>query len=105
MFYLEQIESIIKMSVHRTSRKFCVFISLLTVFSTFSVNFAFVSNPFMKQNFNGVKKAISEQTELWNNVDKIDDGGVYFIKSASNNNLVWDIPSILMELIFLEPLI
>lgn len=27
------------------------------------------------------------------NADQIDDGAVYFIHSASNSNLVWDVPA------------
>lgn len=56
-------------------------------------------NPF--SNFNifevttnqSVKQAISNQTELWTNVDSLDDWGVYFIKNAGNSNFVWDIPN------------
>ena len=42
---------------------------------------------------NDIRKAISNQTELGVNADQIDDGAVYFIHSASNSNLVWDVPA------------
>ena len=40
-----------------------------------------------------IKKAYSEQDALFTNVDKIDDGAVYFIRNAANTDYVWDMPN------------
>ena len=47
----------------------------------------------MPASHSSVKRAVSEQTQLWTNADKIDDGGVYFIRNANNSNFVWDMPN------------
>lgn len=40
-----------------------------------------------------IKKAISNQEQLWVNADSLDDGGVYFIRNCSNTTFVWDMPN------------
>ncbi len=41
-----------------------------------------------------IKRAYSEQTSLFTPVSKIDDGAVYFIRSAHyTDKLVWDMPN------------
>ncbi len=40
-----------------------------------------------------IKRAISNQEQLWVNASSLDDGGVYFIRNCSNSTFVWDTPN------------
>ena len=54
----------------------------------------FSKNNAINQNLSKtIKRAYSEQEELFTNVDKIDDGAVYFIRNAANTNFIWDMPN------------
>ncbi|MDD4531890.1 MAG: hypothetical protein PHW22_00375 [Bacilli bacterium] len=81
------------MSVKKTLFRCCALVSVLVVLSCSSFN-SFIDYPANElKKTSSVKRAISNQTELWTNVDELDDGGVYFIRTAGNDNLVWDIPN------------
>ena len=50
--------------------------------NSFSTNY---TNDQMIKVYKTIKKAYSQQDALFTNVDKIDDGAVYFIRNAANN--------------------
>lgn len=68
-------------------------ISSLALLACFSLASASEMQTLMPASHSSVKHAVSEQTQLWTNADKIDDGGVYFIRNANNSNFVWDMPN------------
>ncbi len=72
--------------------KCCGLVSVLVVLLCSSFH-SLVDCPTNDLKKTSSKRAISNQTELWTNVDEIDDGGVYFIRNAGNDSLVWDIPN------------
>lgn len=81
------------MSVKKVLFRCCAVLSSLIVLPCSSIN---PLSDFQARGLNAtqsVKRAISNQTDLWINADSIDDGGVYFIKNAGNSNLVWDVPN------------
>lgn len=81
------------MSVKKVLFRCCAVLSSLIVLPCSSIN---PLSDFQSLGLNAaqsVKRAISNQTDLWINADSIDDGGVYFIRNAGNSNLVWDVPN------------